>query len=186
MRGVDGMSSENVRFLINEIVRRYAKVYVEAGIYRGGSLLSAALYNEVMCIGFDNFSGFNDDGANHQKLNKNLSSLKDHYKNSQIIIHEVDYRRIPEFVRDLKVDVYYYDAAHEYEHQLRGLELMLPFLSERCFLLVDDINWSRVNEATEEFLERHVGFETLFKVFTEDNAQPTWWNGFQVIGRNIE
>ena len=81
-RRVDGMSSENIRFLINELVRLFAPkgVYFEVGIYRGCSLLSAALFNpKTRCIGIDDFSQFdnyaiefNDRRKNEQVLRKNL------------------------------------------------------------------------------------------------------------------
>ncbi|MCX5704222.1 MAG: hypothetical protein NT066_07020 [Candidatus Omnitrophica bacterium] len=75
---VSGANTENIRFLINEIVKRFAKsgVYLEIGTFRGSSILSAALFNtSTRCIGIDDFSQFNPDGKNEIILKENLEKF---------------------------------------------------------------------------------------------------------------
>ncbi len=184
---IGGMSTENIRFLINETVRLYAQggTYVEAGCYQGGSLLSAAIFNEsTQCIGIDNFSEFDHNGNNRLILEENLVKFD---KPSNILFIDGDFQKlIPTILIGVDVDVYFYDANHSYENQLLGLEIVLPFLSDRCIIFVDDINWEWVARANEDFRIKHPEFKILFKVLTEGNARPSWWNGFEVMGRNID
>jgi len=66
-KNVWSMSTENIKFFINEAVRRLARdgVYFEVGVFHGCSLLSAALFNySTRCIGIDNFSQFDPEGKN--------------------------------------------------------------------------------------------------------------------------
>ena len=77
---VYGGSTENIRFLINEIVRRFAKngVYLEVGIWHGCSLLSASLFNSsTRCIGIDNFSELNPEDKNESILRENFKKFGD-------------------------------------------------------------------------------------------------------------
>jgi len=72
---VKGMSTENIAFFINEIVKTIAckGVYLEVGTFNGYSLLSAALYNpSTRCIGIDNFSQFDLEHKNEILLCANL------------------------------------------------------------------------------------------------------------------
>ncbi|MBN2209397.1 MAG: class I SAM-dependent methyltransferase [Candidatus Coatesbacteria bacterium] len=186
-RDVDGMSCENVRFLVNELVRRFAPngVYLEVGMYRGCSILSAALFNQgTRCIGIDNFSEFDQDGTNHEVLKANLAKFGNP---SNIEYHNLDYRdaiwRIFAQEPDLKVDVYYYDGEHTYEQQVAGLEIILPHLSERCAILVDDLNWEYVERANADFLRAHPDFDSAFKIGARGCGTDDWWNGVEVITR---
>ena len=188
-RDVDGMSCENVRFLINELVRRFAPngVYLEVGMYRGCSILSAALFNQGRrCIGIDSFSEFDEDGTNHEVLKTNLAKFGNP---SNIEYHNLDYReaigRIFAQEPDLKVDVYYYDGEHTYEQQVAGLEIILPHLSERCAILVDDLNWEHVERANTDFLRAHPEFESAFKIKARGCGTDDWWHGFEVITRRV-
>ncbi len=186
-RGVDGMSCENVRFLVNEIVRRFASrgVYLEVGMYRGCSILSAALFNETTrCIGIDSFSEFDDKGTNEEILRENLAKFG---RPSNVEYYNMDYREaIARIFADeplLRVDVYYYDGEHTYEQQVAGLEIMLPHLSEQCVILVDDLNWEYVERANLDFLKAHPEFESAFKIKARGCGTDDWWNGVEVIVR---
>ena len=188
-RGVDGMSCENVRFLVNELVKRFASggVYLEVGMFRGCSILSAALFNEATrCIGIDNFSEFDDKGTNKEILKENLAKFG---TPSNIEYYNMDYREAIAHIfasePQLRVDVYYYDGEHTYEAQLAGLEIMLPHLSERCVILVDDINWDYVERANQDFLKAHREFASAFKTKSRGCGTDDWWNGVEVIVRRV-
>ncbi|MCX5704221.1 MAG: class I SAM-dependent methyltransferase [Candidatus Omnitrophica bacterium] len=86
---------------------------------------------------------------------------------------------------NLRIDVYYYDGQHKYEDQTEGLKLAMPYLSEKCVILVDDINWESVEKANTQFLRKNPDFKSVFKIKTTVNRLTDWWNGFQVITRGI-
>jgi hypothetical protein len=184
--GVAGMATENISYLINELVKRFARngVYCEVGVFQGYSLVSAALFNpSTRCIGIDNFSEFNTENGNCAILRRNLDRFE--LKNAQI--HNDDYRaalrRLFLRERDLRINVYYYDGRHDYHSQVAGLEAVVPFLAPRCVILVDDINLPAVEKANAVFIKTHRDFRTAFRIKTRVNGSRDWWNGFEVITR---
>jgi hypothetical protein len=188
-KGVEGMSTENIRFLFNEIVNKYAHngVYLEVGMYRGCSLLSAALFNEsTRCIGIDNFSQFDKERKNQELLKNNLSKFNNP---ENIEWYNKDYKEAIKDIfskePDLIVDVYFYDGNHSYRDQFDGLKIMLPYLADRCIIIVDDFNWEEVENANANFIKENPFFKSLLKINTEVNGSKDWHNGIEIIGRGF-
>ncbi len=186
---VEGMSTENVRFFINEIVRQFAEkgVFLEVGTWRGCSLLSAALFNHSSrCISIDNFSQF-DNGNNNEKILK--ENLQKFGNPKNIEYYKGDYRKVIKEIfskePNLKVNVYFYDGNHSYKNQLNGLKIIMPHLAEKCLIIVDDLNWKRIEKANKDFIKENPCFKSLTKIKTEGNGWPDWWNGIEIIGRGI-
>lgn len=188
-REVRGMSTENVRFLFNEIVKQFAQngVYLEVGMFQGCSLLSSALFNpSTRCIGIDNFSQFDKEGKNQENLKKNLSKFNNP---KNIEWHNEDYKKAIKkiFTKEpnLKVNVYFYDGNHSYENQIEGLRVMLPYLADKCIILVDDLNWEQVERANNNFIKENPDFKSMIKIRAKSCGSEDWWNGIEVIGRGI-
>jgi hypothetical protein len=198
-KDVRGMSTENIRFLLNEIIRRFAKksVYLEVGIFRGCSLLSAALFNpSTRCIGIDNFSEFNYDSDgwrpsdnlnNEEKFKNNLAKFPN-AKN--IEWYDGDYGEIIKILfnkePNLKIKIYFYDGEHSYKNQLEGLKIILPHLSKRSIIVVDDLNWQQVEKANKDFIKENPDFKSVIKIKTKDNCSKDWWNGIEIIARGFD
>jgi len=183
--GIEGMSTENTRFLINELVRLYAKTYLEVGSFKGSTIISASVFNEnVRCISIDNFSEFDGAGTNNSVIQKNI--IKANVSN--IECYNADYKDAIKDIfsnePELKIDIYFYDGNHSYENQLNGLNVMLPHLSSKCIIFVDDINWDDVKNANNVWLSENPEFK-CHNIFTEANSSKTWWNGFSIIYRGI-
>jgi len=188
-KDVIGMSTENIRFFINEAVRRFAKggVYLEVGTFHGCSLLSAALFNySTRCIGIDNFRAFNEEGKNEFLLKENLEKFNNP---TNIEFYKQDYKVtiLDLFSKepDLKVNVYYYDGPHDYKDQVKGLSIMLPYLAHKCIILVDDLDQRRVEEANKHFVKENPNFKSVFKIRTKMWNSKYWWCGFEVIARGL-
>lgn len=207
-KNINGHSSENIRFIINECVRRYAKTYLEIGVFQGCSIISAAIYNEhVECIGIDSFIGMGKNSS-VKRVNNNLSKLN--LKNVQIIQNDYQEGLLKLFLNrpDLKIDVYFYDGDHSYEHQKKGLDIIKPYLNEKCVILVDDAIWVDVNRANMDWLEENKDFKTLFfhhstpekykteiekegcsikdPYFVEEQKKKNlWWNGLRIFYRGL-
>lgn len=189
---VRGMSTENICFLINEIVKRFASkgTYLEVGTFNGCSLLSAALYNtSTRCIGIDNFSAYGHIANNEDILKTNLEKF-DNLQHVQF--YNMDYIKALQLLfskePDLKVNVYFYDGEHSYENQVRGLEILLLYLAEKCVILVDDFWFRSAEKANEEFLQRNPSFKSVFRIRPNPwKASPseTWWNGLEIMTRGI-
>jgi len=183
--GINGMSTENIRYIINEYVKRYAKTYLEIGSYHGSTLISASMFNEdVRCIAIDNFSEFDEAGKNKSILLDNIENAK--LKN--IELHDMDYIEAIKIIfdkePDLKIDVYFYDGNHSYDNQLKGLNLLIDHMSESCIIFVDDTNWEQVQNANSDWLKNNIEFKCV-NIFTEGNCSKTWWNGFTIMYRNV-
>jgi hypothetical protein len=186
---VEGMSVENVRFLINELVRNFARLgtYLEVGTWRGCSLLSAALYNPTAkCIGIDDFSEFDQYKNNEKILNDNLEKFG---RPENIKFYKGDYKEVVSKIfaenPELKINVYFYDGNHSYEDQLYGLKIMLPYFAQKAVIIVDDLNWERVEKANSDFIKENPEFKSLIKIKTGGDGAPDWWNGIEIIGKNI-
>jgi len=184
-----GMGTENISFMINELVRCFAVKgsYVEVGCLRGRSLISAAFQNDsTKCIGIDNFSEYDHNNENETALLQNI-------KNSgqkNIKFFNGDYREILSEILDFKsVDVYFYDGPHRYQDQLDGLEIMLPYFKDKCVIIVDDVCWSNVARANDDFCLKHADFKQFVRVAPHDGTFPhgqcPWWNGFEIIYRDV-
>jgi len=190
--GIKGMSSHNIRFFINEFSRQFidgsnGEKYVEVGTYHGCSLLSSALYNDHDCIGIDNFSQFNAQGNNEQICRSNISKLN-RFLNSKVTLYDSNFEL---FFNNYEVDksnikIYFYDGAHDYESQLKGLEIVLPYLCEQCIIFVDDVNLGSVRKANDHFLAKHPKFKRVLQILTKGNCSPDWWNGWEVIARGYD
>jgi predicted O-methyltransferase YrrM len=83
---------------------------------------------------------------------------------------------------DLKIQVYYYDGAHDYETQLAGMEAGWKFLQKGSLVLVDDLTYPDVTRAVNQFISNHVGnLKIKFVMLPEQNTDEVWWNGVCVL-----
>jgi hypothetical protein len=82
-----------------------------------------------------------------------------------------------------KVGLYFYDADHAYESQMRALVGIEPYLSDDCAVLVDDINRTPVARANEDFFGARPEFRQVFAIETPCDGWPTWWDGLALYAR---
>jgi protein O-GlcNAc transferase len=188
-KNVYGYNSENIRFTINEVVRLFAKdgIYFEVGTYLGASLISASLFNgTTKCIGLDIHKNGYECSSDRHYATMMDNFLKFDSKNIHFIhsdIKDVNEEMMLNALGTKKIDVYFYDGEHKEEAQYNGLIKMLPYLNEKCIIMIDDINWDYVERPAENFIIEH-GFEILFKV-KKTEYPSNWWNGFLIAGRGI-
>ena len=193
--GIQGMNTENIRFLIHLLVKYWAHngIYLEVGSWQGASLISAALFNTTaQCLSIDNFSEFQfSDRNNRDILAENIKKFP---QIRNIILHEGAYlQQLPEICSTLnkKVNVYFYDGAHDYISQKKGLEAILPYLADDGLIVVDDVNWKEVAVAVNDFLFENSQFQIIWQVKTGDFSKdkslekidPCWWNGILVLSK---
>lgn len=174
------MSTFAIAAIINRIVTEMSPAYafVNVGVWNGYTLLAGMLGNEdKTCVGVDNFSEF---GGPRDAFLGNFEKLR----SRKHAFHEMDYGAYFASVHSGTMGFYIYDAAHDYENQLKGLQAAEPFFSEDCFVLVDDTNWDEPHQATLEFMEESSNtYELLLDVKTSRNCHPTFWNGIMVFRR---
>lgn len=173
------MSRPRVYAIINACVSAMepGELYVEVGTYQGGSLCSALLGNESMAIGVDSFSEFKNTN-NYEITRSNL----DYFVGQRAELINSNFDRFFAAHPDLKIQVYYYDGAHDYETQLAGMEAGWNFLGSGSLILVDDYTYPEVNKAVNTFVANHMT-QVKFKFVYLPNRGPDdiWWNGVVVL-----
>jgi hypothetical protein len=155
--------------------------YLNIGIWHGYSLFAAMVGNrDKECIGVDNFSEFGDPRIEFINNFDKLKSEKHKF-------FEMDYQYYFENKHQGKIGVYFYDAKHEYDHQLNGLKLAEPFLADDALIFVDDWNWEAPRKATADFIAgSQYTWEMILDAHTYGIGNPTFWNGlaiFKKLGR---
>jgi hypothetical protein len=175
------MSTPRVYAVLNACVSAMdpGELYVEVGTYQGGSLISALRDNEALAIGVDSFSEFketNDIGLTTRNL-FDFGVLK------RVTLLNMRFQEFFEkYPIPSKIQVYYYDGAHDYETQLAGMEAAWGFLAPGALVIADDYTYPEVTLAVNQFMANHINdvkFQFMFDPI--QSTDETWWNGCVVL-----
>ena len=175
---VGGLARENNLALLNLAASCLdtGESYVEVGSFKGLSLIAAMLGNVGDFVGIDDFSL---GGGSRRRLEANLGR---HGLGGHTILEGDAFRLLRRgALGPRRVGVYYYDAAHDYRSQLRGLRLIEPYLVDDALLIVDDTDWEQVGRAIREYLAGQSRAERLLTLEGKDRGQPWWWEGVEVL-----
>jgi protein O-GlcNAc transferase len=174
---VPGLATENTLALINlaASLREPGESYVEVGTYRGTSLVAAMLGNEGDFVGVDNFTL--GDG-NREQLDRNLAG----FGLEPAVLEGDAFELVPAgALGHRRIGVWYYDAAHDYDHQLEGLRMVEPYLAPRALLIVDDSEWDEPGRATRDYLAAQPRAELLFDLPGKEGGSPWWHAGMMIL-----
>ena len=175
---VPGLATPNTLALINlaASLLEPGESYVEVGTFRGTSLVAAMLGNEGDFVGIDNFT-LRD--GNREQLDRNLAAFG---LEGATIVEGDAFEVVPAgALEGRQVGVYYYDAAHDYEHQLEGLRMIEPWLALRALLIVDDSEWDEPGRATRDYLASQPKARLVVELEGKDAGQPQWWSGMMAL-----
>jgi predicted O-methyltransferase YrrM len=158
--------------------------YVEAGTYRGASLIAAGRGNAgAELVGIDNFSfpatsvaGRSLPSASRAEAEANLERFG---VSARLV--EGDALEVLRGFSGGPVGVFYYDACHDTDVTLEALRLVEPHLSQQALLIVDDTDWERVRKAVDDYLAGQPRARMLFEIGGSDHGQPWWWEGMLVL-----
>jgi predicted O-methyltransferase YrrM len=150
--------------------------YVEAGSYKGASLIAASYGKDGDFVGIDDFSM--GEGS-REELTSNLESFGCRH----VTILEGDIFDVLRSgtLASHRIGVYYYDAAHGYEQQLEGLRLAEPYLANEALVIVDDTDWERVDRAVDDYVESQPRAAPLLRIEGKTHGAPHWWEGMRVL-----
>jgi predicted O-methyltransferase YrrM len=176
---VENLATPNTLALLNVAATLLGEgeSYVEVGSFRGASLASALVGNGAHGVGVDRF-GFR--GATRADLEATLE-LFDVAERAEIVEGDAFQLLADGALNHTRAGVYYYDAAHDYESQLKGLRLIEPHLASDALLIVDDSDWEDVDRATRAYLATQPRAKTLLVVEGSSRGLPWWWEGMHVI-----
>jgi predicted O-methyltransferase YrrM len=178
LEDVGGLARENNLALLNLAASLLGpgESYVEVGSFKGLSLIAAMLGNTGDFVGIDDFSL---GGGSRRRLDANLRR----YGLAGYTVLEGDAFTLLRrgALGDRRIGVYYYDAAHDYRSQIRGLQLVEPYLADGALLIVDDSDWEQVARAIQDYLAGQPRAERLVTLDGKDRGQPWWWEGVQIL-----
>lgn len=176
---VENLASENVLALLNLAASCLGpeEAYVEVGVLHGASLIATTFGNEDRrIIGIDNFS-LRDGSA--EKVVENFASFG--LPEPELLEGDV-FELVPNGALDgIRVGVWYYDASHDYEAQIEGLQIAEPHLAPGGLVIVDDTDWERVERAMNDYLAGQPRARRILTLDGKERGAPQWWEGMQVL-----
>jgi predicted O-methyltransferase YrrM len=177
--GVTNLATENTLALLNLAASLLDpdESYVEVGVYHGASLIASMLGNEDKhFVGIDSF-GFRDSSLEGVEANLAHFGLP----RPEIIVGDA-FELVPAgAVPDRSVGVWYYDAAHDFDSQVRGLRIAEPLLVDGALMIVDDTDWTDVERAMDAYLAEQSRASRILTIDGKSRGQPQWWEGMQVL-----
>ena len=154
------------------------EAYVEIGVFHGASLIASMLGNDrKRFIGVDSF-GFRD-AASLEKVAANLARYG--LEVPEIVVGDA-FELVPAgALGDTKVGVWYYDADHSFEAQVKGLRIAEPLLVPGALVIVDDTDWKDVERAMNAYLAAQPRARRVLTIEGKTRGAPQWWEGMQVL-----
>lgn len=153
---IRGFSGYKFRHLMNNLCNMDGANYLEVGVFRGSTLISAVYGNEKTLgevHAIDNYSEFAEGADVHPRDSFNM------YKNlylpdtKEIIqFHESDCFEFDISVLP-KIDIYFYDGEHSAESQYKAFKYFEPAFSDVFIAVVDDWEQKQVRNGTKQAFE---------------------------------
>ena len=179
---VPALTSLKIRHLLNNI-GEIGTNYLECGVHKGGTFTSSVSGNDNLkhITAIDSFESdaINQDKAQPQFVSNALKFLpvNSSYKLIVSDSFRVDISEIPN-----GVDIYLYDGDHSRESQEKALTYYYPVLADEFIFMVDDYDWSEVQEGTQSAIKK-VKCDIIFQKYIPSigsHNNDNWWNGFYI------
>lgn len=171
---LSGMSTPHIRNLLNNIVSMKGARYLEVGLWRGATFISALYGNapEYAC-GVDNWSE-----NSRPVFDMNISK----YIATEFKVLSGDAFEVKP---EKNINIFLYDASHSFSNQYKALIYYYKYLADEFIYLVDDYNLPHVQKATEKSIRR-LGLKVKFSKrlgkaeYREHAPAYDWWLGFYI------
>ena len=178
---IESMSTYAMGHLVNQICKNLSssQLYVNIGCWKGFSLIAGMIDTSCEVIGVDDFSQF---GGPREEFFNNFNK---HRKENIHEFYEDDYKVFFKNFekKNKKIDFYFYDGEHSYENQYENLEIANEFLSDGAIIMIDDINFTEVENGSKDFVKKYSSkYEIVKEIKTYNNhCHPSFWNGVMII-----
>jgi hypothetical protein len=173
---MEGMTGINTRHLYNNLCSLNNANYLEIGVWKGSSIISACYKNNINAVAIDDFS---ESQGTKEIFDENIKKYLDDQDFDFIMkdcfkVNE-DELKIKEF------DIYMYDGGHESYEQSLALTYYINYMKNSFIFIVDDWNWDRVREGTYDGIEK-CNLKIKYKIENyhlnnNDNTEGGYWNG---------
>ncbi len=185
---VPNLSTENNLALLNLAASLLpsAESYVEVGSFMGASLIGAMRENEDKdFVAIDRFESttqpFSSSGSlvSREAFDANLKR----FGATGATVIEGDAFDVLESAQleHLKVGVFFWDADHTHEGQLRGLRDIEPRLAPGAVLIIDNADRPGVTAAADEWLLEQPRARLALDLGGRTRGQPWWHDGIRIL-----
>lgn len=173
IRYMKGMSGKKYRYFINNFIESHADSrYLEIGSWSGSTACAAIYGNTCRITCIDNWSEFA--GPRETFLHNVQQAMSDRV---QFTLVDQDFRAV-DYSAIGKFNVFLFDGPHSETDHYDGIVLPQPSLDDQYVLIVDDWNFSQVQEGTFKALSQlNQRIVARFEIFTRgDNYHPVIFN----------
>ncbi len=183
---VEGMTSQRVRHLLHRFVSCLAphQTYLEIGCYRGATLISALLDQQVRAFACDKWSASNSADDNRRAFWANIKKYSSRLPKP--IIRDMDCWELAKEKDPFngnKISIYFYDGDHTAHAHYDAVLKFCRFWSSQLIYIVDDWNHPTVRRGTwygmHEIRPQHLDFRELSADRNGDTKK--FWNGVGVF-----
>jgi hypothetical protein len=175
---LNGMSSEKVRHLLNNVCSGENTRYLEIGVWKGSTFYSALCGNKPeVALAIDNFSQFAGSEQEFLSTIDRLKTSKVHFLNANCWKLTTE-----QLMEHAPFNVYFYDGGHTAWEQQQALTYFLPALADEFIYICDDWNFPDVPKGTEAgLLESKLTVVKSWVLPAKFNGDTeNWWNGLYV------
>jgi predicted O-methyltransferase YrrM len=176
--GVQNLSTENNLALLNVAAAALPpdETYVEVGSYAGASLIGAMRGNEGKeFIAIDDF-----EWVGRERFEANLERFG--ATGATIIAGDAFEVLESDALDDRSIGVFFWDADHSHEGQLRALRAIEPRLAPDAILIVDNADGASVSRAIDDWLAEQPRARLVLELGGRTRGTPWWHDGVKVLG----
>jgi len=177
LTGIFRMERINIYTIPNELFRIACPqgVYLEIGVNRGASLICSAYQNSGgRFIGIDDFRKAGREKELLETM-KRYEMEKLEYINAEALVGiDILFTKEP----NLKIDMFYFDASHDYKSQTNALNKINPYIKDGGYIFIDDMCISGVKKSMEDFVENNSEIKCIFHTKMD---RRYWHNGWCVL-----
>ena len=188
---IEGLTSNKVKHFLNNLCEAKDVRYLEVGTWHGATFCSALEGNNIQALCIDSWhtndiepmrdvEGWESKEGNPlQIFQNNLTQVK----GTNIVngynepVENLDLTKIPH-----TSNIVFYDGDHTYEQTKNFLDRYYDKFEETMVLVVDDWNWTQIQEATNKHIEEKE-YKVLYtkEIKTTGEDPNDYWNGLGVF-----
>ncbi len=175
---LQGMSSRKCRHLLNNLTRE-ATGYLEVGVWKGSTFISACYRNDTPAYACDNFSEFHGTWNGFKENVTNCMPCRKFEFCNGNFNNVITTDKIP----NSSIDLFFYDGGHSEVDHYNSIINSYRMLKNSFVLVVDDWNCPEARYGTERgILKTGLKIERIWELPAKDNGDlELWWNGVGVF-----
>ena len=189
-----GLSTARVRHFLNNLCTLPNASYLEIGVWRGSTFISALYQNTQNlshAVAVDNWSDqfFSQYEGVDARIDFIANTSQYLPQNSFVLYDQNSFTIEVKNISNRPIDIYFYDGNHSEEAQRRAFTYFNDAFADTFIAVVDDWNYKTVQVGTQKafkelgyivLFERVLAAPPLARIEEIDFTMDTWWNGLYV------